>query len=179
MVKKTDYDNKVTEIENKLNNHNRGKYVTTTEFNTLAADFFNARLSKANLVAKTDFNNTISSLDNKIAGNKTKNKSIEKEFKKLKTFDSSYFIGKNYFEEESAQNYLVFQSIHRYFKITNTKYISTWKSKGLSDETITPYATSANSLTPLIDNFGIKVRAKFIGSCLKQSNSLTMIMDQM
>ena len=178
MVKKTDYDNKVTEIENKLNNHNRDKYVTTTEFNTLAADFFSSRLSKANLVAKTDFDNTISSLDNKIAENKTKNKSIEYEFKKLKTFDSSYFIGKNYFEEDGTQNYLVFQSIHRYFKITNTKYISSWKSKGLSDETITPYATSDNSLTPLIDNFGIKVRAEFIGSCLKQSNSLTMIMDQ-
>ena len=88
-------------------------------------------------------------------------------------------FGRTILKKMAHKNYLVFQSIHRYFKITNTKYISTWKSKGLSDETITPYATSANSLTPLIDNFGIKVRAKFIGSCLKQSNSLTMIMDQM
>ena len=61
-----------------------------------------------------------------------------------------YFVGKSYFEEDGAQNYLIFQSIHRYFKITNAKYISSWKSKGLSDETITPYATSDNSLTPLI-----------------------------
>ena len=30
---------------------------------------------------------------------KQKNKSVENEFKKLKTFDLSYFIGKNYFEE--------------------------------------------------------------------------------
>ena len=29
--------------------------------------------------------------------------------------------------------------------------MSSWKSKGLSDETITAYATSDNSLTPLID----------------------------
>ena len=30
--------------------------------------------------------------------------------KKLKTFDSSYFIGKSHFEEDGTQNYLVFQS---------------------------------------------------------------------
>ena len=87
LVKKTDYNTKVTEIENKLNNHNHDKYITTPEFNTLAADVFNARLAQANLVTKTDFDNTISSLDSKIAGNKTKNESIENEFKKLKTFD--------------------------------------------------------------------------------------------
>ena len=85
----------------------------------------------------------------------------------------SYFIGKNYFEEDGAQNYLVFQPIHRYFKIINTKYISSWKSEGVSDETITPYATSDNSLAPLIDHYGIKVRLKFNGSCFKQSNKLT------
>ena len=86
----------------------------------------------------------------------------------------SYFIGKSYFEEDGAQNYLVFQPIKRYFKIiTNSKFISSCKSKGLSDETIKPYATSDNSLTPLIDYYyGDNVRAKFNGSCLKQSNKL-------
>ena len=63
----------------------------------------------------------------------------------------SYFIGKCHFEEDGAQNYLVFQPIKRYFKIIdNTQFISSWKSKGLSDETIKPYATSDNSLTSLI-----------------------------
>ena len=78
-MKKTDYDTKVTEIENKLNNHNHNKYITTQEFSTLAADVFNARLSQTNLVAKTDFDNTTSSLDSKITENKTKNESIENE----------------------------------------------------------------------------------------------------
>ena len=81
---KTDYDTKITEIENTLNNHNHDKYITTPEFNTLAADVFNARLAQANLVAKADFDNAISSLDSKIAENKTKNKSIENELKKVK-----------------------------------------------------------------------------------------------
>ena len=51
----------------------------------------------------------------------------------------------------------------------NTDYVLSRKSKGLSDETITAYATSDNSLTRLIDYYGSKVRVKFTGSCLSQS----------
>ena len=79
LVEKTDYDTEITEIQNKLNNHNRNKYITTPKFNTLTADVFNARLSQANFVTKTTFDNTVSSLDSKIAEDKTKNKSIENE----------------------------------------------------------------------------------------------------
>ena len=43
LVKKTDYNTKITEIKNKLTNHNHDKYITTPEFNALAADVFNAR----------------------------------------------------------------------------------------------------------------------------------------
>ena len=89
---------------------------------------------------------------------------------KLKTFDSGYFIGKSHFEEDGTQNYLVFQPMYRYFKmITNTDYISSWKSKGLSAETIKPPTTSDNSLAPSVSYYGSKMRVKFIGSCLKQS----------
>ena len=58
LVEKTDYNTKITEIEKKLTNHNHDKYITTPEFNTLAADVFNARLAQANLVTKTDFDNS-------------------------------------------------------------------------------------------------------------------------
>ena len=91
LVKKTDYNTKITEIENKLNNHNHDKYITTPEFNKLAADVFNARLSQANLVAKTNFDNTVSSLNSKTAENKTKNKSIENELKKAKSISFELF----------------------------------------------------------------------------------------
>ena len=129
-VKKKDYDRKTTEIENKLNNHNHDKYITTPELNTLAADVFNATLAQANLVAKTKFDNTVSSLNNEITVNKTKNQSIENELNKLKNFDPSYFISKSHFEEDGTQNYLVFQPLNKYFKvITNTDYVSSWKSK--------------------------------------------------
>ena len=98
----------MTEIENKLNNHNHDKYITTPEFYTLAADVFNARLARANLVTKAMFDNTASSL-------KKKNDSIENELKKLKTFDANYFIGKSHFEEDGTQNYLIFEPRNRYF----------------------------------------------------------------
>ena len=63
----------------------------------------------------------------------------------------------------------MFQPVNRYFKvIANAKDISSWKSKGLSDETIKPPATSDNSLSPLIDYRGNKIRLKFNGCCLKQ-----------
>ena len=116
LVKKTDYNTKITEIEKKLTDHNHDKYITTPEFNTLAADVFNARLAQANLITKTDFDAKLSSLNRKITTNKTKHLLVENELKKLKTFDSIYFRGKSHFEEDGTQNYLVFQPIQRFLK---------------------------------------------------------------
>ena len=79
----------------------------------------------------------------KITSNKAKHLLVENEFKKLKTFDLSYFIGRSHFEEDGTQNCLVFQPVEKYFKvIANTKYISLWKSDGLFDENIAAPTTS-------------------------------------
>ena len=121
------------------------------------------------MITKTDFDAKLSSLNRKITANKSKNLLVENELNKLKTFDSSYFIGKSHFEEDGTQSYLVFQPINKCFKvIANTDYVSSWKSKGLSAETIQPPTTSDNSLTPALSYYGNKTRVKFIGSCLKQ-----------
>ena len=144
LIKKSDYDTKIAQIEN--------KFVSNTGFDS--------KLAQANVIMKNNF-------DAKII-------EVENNMKKLQTFDSSYFRGKNYFDEDGTQNYLVFLPISRYFRlIANKKYISSWKSNGLSDETVTPYATSDNSLNPWIDYYGAKIRSKFNKSCLKQSNTLT------
>ena len=58
--------------------------MTTPEFNTLAADVFNARLTQAYLITKTYFDANLSSLSRKITTNKTKHMLVENEFKKLK-----------------------------------------------------------------------------------------------
>ena len=109
LVKKTDYDTKITENGNKLNNHNHDKYITTPEFNTWAVDVFNARLAQTNLITKTDFDAKLSSLNRTITANKLKHLLLENALKKLKIFDSNYFVGKSYFEEDGTPNYLVFQ----------------------------------------------------------------------
>ena len=106
----------------------------------MAADVFNARLAQANLITKAVFDAKLSSLSRKISPNKSKHLLVGNELKKLKTFDSFYFIGKSHFEEDGTQNYLVFQPIHRYFKrnagIGNNNCIYYWRSKGLSDKRI-------------------------------------------
>ena len=101
-------------LEKKVIDHNHDKYITTPEFNTLTASVFNARLAQANLTTKTDFDEKVASLHWKLTSNKTKHLLAESELKKLKTFDSSYCIGKSHFEEDSTQNYLVFQTMYRY-----------------------------------------------------------------
>ena len=59
--------------------------------------------------------------------------------------------------------------MYKYFKvITNTDYISSWKSKGLSAESIKPPTTSDISLTAKLNYYGTKIRVKLTGSCLKQ-----------
>ena len=71
--------------------------------------------------------------------------------------------------EVGSQAYLIFQPVHRYFKtVINTNYISLWKSKGLSSESIKPPTTSDNSLTPELSYYDYNIRVKFTGSCLKQ-----------
>ena len=140
LIKKSDYDTKVAEIES--------KYVSNTGFGS--------KLAQANFITKRNFDAKIIELENNT--------------EKLQTFDSSYFKDKNHFEEDGTQNYLVFQPISRYFRI-NGKYILSWKSKGLSDETITPYASSDNS--PLIDHYRSRIRLKFNKSCKSFKISIT------
>ena len=64
--------------------------------------------------------------------------------------------------------------------ITNTDYVYTqiliilitntsWKSKGLSSESIKPPTASDNSYKPALIYYGTNTRVKFTGSCLKQS----------
>ena len=172
-LKKTDYNNKVTEIETKLNNHNHDKYITTLEFNTLAGDVFNARLAQANVITKTDFDVKLLCLNRKITQNKTKHLLVENELNKLKTFDLSYFIGKSHFEEDGVQKYLVFQPLNWYFKIGNYDYVLSWKSEGLSTESITPPSALNNFPNPSLNYLGTKIRVRFRGSCLKQSKKIS------
>ena len=90
--------------------------------------------------------------------------------KKLEAFDSIYFRGKIHFENNGTQNYLVFRTVYRYVKTVsaNDGNISSWKSKGWSDESIKSPITSNKMLNPSIEYAGTKARVKLNGNCLKQ-----------
>ena len=90
------------------------------------------------------------------------------ELKKLKLVDLGYFIGKSHFQEDGTQNYLVFQLLNKYFKIGNSDYVLSWKSKGLSSESITPPSAPNNFLNPSLNYLDAKIRVRFRESCLKQ-----------
>ena len=94
LVEKTDYNRKITEIGNKLTDHNYDKYITTPEFNKLAANNFPSRLKQAKLVTKPDFEDNLKSINQKINSNKTEILLVETELKKLQIFDSIYFMEK-------------------------------------------------------------------------------------
>ena len=65
---------------------------------------------------------------------------------KLQAFDSSYFHGKSYFEDDDMQTH---QPVDSHFKkIANSNHISVWKSKGFPDENIKPPAASNNNSAP-------------------------------
>ena len=82
LVRKTDYDTKISETEKKLTDHNHHKYITTPEFSKFTAEIFAGRLlAQANLVTKTDFDTKLKSLDQKIKSNKTKYLFVENELK--------------------------------------------------------------------------------------------------
>ena len=69
-----------------------------------------------NLVNKTDFDDKLKKLNEQITSNKTKHVLVENELKKLRTFDSSLFIGQSYFNNDFnqfaklLQHFLVFQT---------------------------------------------------------------------
>ena len=164
LVKKTDYNTKITDIENKLNNYNHDKFIDTSKFNTLAANVFNERLAQANIMTKTDFDAKQSSLNRKITANKTRHF--------LNDNDLCYYRSKQYFDEGSGkQNYLVFLPINKYSKLNSVvdaaDYVLSWQPKGLSDESIKPATTFDNNLNPELNYYGTKTRVRFTGSYLK------------
>ena len=91
----------------------------------------------------------MSSLNRKITANKTKCF--------VNDNDLSYYRGKQYFDEGSGkQNYLVFLPIGKHFKLNSVvgviDRVLSWQSKGISNDSIKPPATSNNSLNPRLNH---------------------------
>ena len=71
-----------------------------------------------------------------------------------------YFRGTSRLEDDGAQSCLLFQPVHKYFKIAsdNSSIALSWKSKGLSDERINAPTTPNKIVNPSQDYVGTKAR---------------------
>ena len=90
LVKKTDYNTKINEIEKKITDHNHDKYITTPEFNKLTSENFAARLKQANLASKSDIANFVNKTDfdnqvKNITSNKNELNELSKKVKAIST----------------------------------------------------------------------------------------------
>ena len=73
-------------------------------------------------------------------------------FKKLQTYDSSFFIGQSYFFNDGAEFYLIFQPLcYTLKRVGDNKKVVLWKFKGLLTEKLTASTTADNSLYPSIE----------------------------
>ena len=79
----TTLNTNISEVENEIPNHD--KYVSTPEFNKLAAESFAARLKEADLVSKTFFANKLTRFNKQITSNKTKHLEVQNKLNSLIT----------------------------------------------------------------------------------------------
>ena len=150
LVKKTDFNTKITEIGSKI--PDVSSLVKKTDYATEIANIKNDYVTNAaldakhnDLVQKTTFNSELKKVDDKASENSSKMLSYEDKLKQREdTINdleriASFFRGKNYFDDDSTQNYLVFQATYKYFEEVDTSktiiifYANSWKSKGLSN----------------------------------------------
>ena len=82
LVKKVDYDAKISELGKKVTDHYHDKYITTSKFNNLTAKGFVARLAQANLVTNAIFYTKLMGINKRINSNKTKHVLITNELRK-------------------------------------------------------------------------------------------------
>ena len=151
VVKKTDYNAKITATENKIPNISH--LVTKTLVNkvehkipdisnlatkTALTNLSNTVPDISTLIKKSDCDTKIAEIESKYVSTTgfdsklqvnfitkrnfdAKKFQVENNIKKLQTFGSTYFRGKIYFHEDGTQIYLVFLPIGRYFRLISNK----------------------------------------------------------
>ena len=66
LLKKTNYNTKISKLQKKITDHSHDKYITTPEFSKQTIENFAARLKQENLVTKTDFDDKLKNLTKKL-----------------------------------------------------------------------------------------------------------------
>ena len=151
LAKRTDYNTKISEIENNITtDHDHDKYITTQEINKLTSENFSARSPQANLASKSDITDFVKKADfddklKYVISNKNELNELSKNVKAMSTKgltkclinEFSILNGTKYFSSGIFQNYLVFILVKKYTKyFCGTTRIDSWKSNGISEENI-------------------------------------------
>ena len=145
--------------------------MTTPEFNKLTAENFAARLKQASLASKSDIANFVNKtdFDNQVK-NVTSNKNeLNKLSKKVKTISTKVLVkdlidkfsiinGAKSFSLGIFQNYFVFISATKCIKYFHgTTKIYSWKSNGISEESIEHITNSNTNFAPtVVDNHSLR-----------------------
>ena len=86
LVRKADYNTKISNIEKKILDHNHDKYITTQEFNELTLENSAAKLAQAKIATKDDianfskkanFNEKLININRKVTLNKTRHVEVQ------------------------------------------------------------------------------------------------------
>ena len=128
LVKKTDYNTKISKIEIKITtDHDHNRHITTQEFNKLTSENFTTRLKLANLAIKSDIANFVKKTDfdsklKNVTSHKVQLNEISKKAKAIsakgltKDLINKFSIlnGAKHFSLGISQNYLVFIPAKKY-----------------------------------------------------------------
>ena len=106
LVKKTDYDAKISGLE--------VKYFTISDYKELTGEIHNAKTKDKGLVKQYVIFGFIDNSDPD-SNTKAELKVEQDKIVKFQAFDSNYFRGKSCSEDDSTQNYLVFLPFYNYF----------------------------------------------------------------
>ena len=84
--------------------------------------------------------------------------------------EASYFRGKDYFDNDGAQNVLAFRLVFSSFKRSGAN-ISSWRSSGIYDDgnVILTAVSNSSSVVPRLINENGKLNVSFSGNLLKQT----------
>ena len=175
LIRKTDFNTKVTEIDAKI--PDVSSLVKKTDYDTEIGNIKNDYVTNAalnarhkDLIQKAKFDTEVKKINDKIASNSsevlTSNNRLNQSKYRIDELEriASDFRGKNYFDGNGTQNYLVFQGVYKYFedvdasKTTIKFYANSCISKGLSDEKI----SSVSGFTrPFIEYTNDRIKLKF------------------
>ena len=174
LVKKSDYDAKILDIEK--------KYFTTADYNKFTSETLDAKRKKKELVNKFDISNLVknSDLNTKLATLATKAglKAEQDKTVKLQTHELSYFLGKNFFGDDGSPNTFVYQPKRDKLELKKTKALIMFfvGNQGIFTSKLKPIYTAFLHSKKFS---GYKVGVKFdkVPSAVEQNNYVTKIVN--